>query len=189
MAISHACFGPLPREKKELREISRVLNQAFCRRGLAYEATRALMEFGVDAIMLHIICAETISPEKSTPLMKKTGIQEEAYSAGTWRHLTAAGLIYIGTPHLHHRMNLMFFPAAGLILPSLGILILCFEIVEDLMISFGGRNANLALPAERKPGKLWNHTFHHNLLLYRLCHQRVQGLEKTSVPPCPLVKG
>ncbi|MDD4079826.1 MAG: GNAT family N-acetyltransferase [Eubacteriales bacterium] len=76
-AIGHALFKQLPGEEQGIWEIGWIFNQAFWRRGYAFEAASTLMAYGFETLKLHKICAETTDPEKSVPLMKKLGMQEE----------------------------------------------------------------------------------------------------------------
>ncbi len=43
-------------------------------KGYAYEAARAMVDYGFHTLHLHKICAETLDAEKSLPLMKKLGM-------------------------------------------------------------------------------------------------------------------
>lgn len=75
--IGHALFKQLPGEEEGIYEIGWIYNRRFWRQGYAFEAARALMDYGFGALKLHKICAETIDPLKSVPLMKKLGMREE----------------------------------------------------------------------------------------------------------------
>ncbi len=75
--IGHALFKQLPGDADGIWEIGWIYNQAFWRRGYAYEAARALMDYGFSALGLHKVCAETIDPVKSVSLMEKLGMTRE----------------------------------------------------------------------------------------------------------------
>ena len=75
--IGHALFKQLPGEADGIYEIGWIYNRAFWRQGYAYEASRALIDYGFDALALHKICAEPIDPVKSAALMEKLGMRRE----------------------------------------------------------------------------------------------------------------
>lgn len=75
--VGHALFKQLPLEEEGIWEIGWIYAQAYWRRGYAYEAARALMDHGFEALNLHKVCAETIDPVKSVPLMEKLGMVRE----------------------------------------------------------------------------------------------------------------
>lgn len=75
--IGHALFKQLPGEEAGIYEIGWIYNRRFWRRGYAYEAAQAQMDEGFERLKLHKICAQTIDPVKSVPLMKKLGMREE----------------------------------------------------------------------------------------------------------------
>ncbi len=79
--IGHALFHQLPGEEAGIYEIGWFYNRAYWRRGYAYEANRALIDYGFEEMNLHKICAETIDPIRSAGLMKKLGMAHE----GTFR--------------------------------------------------------------------------------------------------------
>ncbi|WP_429146433.1 GNAT family N-acetyltransferase [Anaerotaenia torta] len=75
--IGHALFKQLPGEEAGIYEIGWIFNQQFWGQGYAYEASRALMDYGFDVLRLHKITAETTDPVKSVSLMKKLGMKQE----------------------------------------------------------------------------------------------------------------
>lgn len=79
--IGHLLFHQLPGEAPGIFEIGCFFNRAFWRNGFAYEACRAVMDYGFRELHLHKICAETIDPTASVGLMKKLGMHHE----GTFR--------------------------------------------------------------------------------------------------------
>lgn len=98
--IGHALFKQLPGEENGIYEIGWIYNERFWRRGYAYEASRALIDYGFGVLKLHKILAETIDPIKSVPLMQKLGMKEEGVlrqhtkdSGGRWADLYWYGLL------------------------------------------------------------------------------------------------
>ena len=92
--IGHALFKQLPGEEAGIHEIGWIYSRRFWRQGYAYEAARALIDYGFGSLGLHKVCAETIDRVKSVPLMKKLGMQEEGVfrrhtknQAGRWADL------------------------------------------------------------------------------------------------------
>ena len=80
--IGHALFAQLPPpEETGIYEIGWIYNRAYWRQGYAFEASKALIDYGFQEIKLHKICAETIDPVKSVGLMRKLGMTHE----GTFR--------------------------------------------------------------------------------------------------------
>lgn len=75
--IGHTLFKQLPGEEDGIWEIGWIYNRASWRKGYALEAARALMVYGFEQLGLHKICAETIDPIKSVPLMEKLGMARE----------------------------------------------------------------------------------------------------------------
>lgn len=75
--IGHLLFKQLPGEEEGIYEIGWIFHRAFWRQGLAFEAASALMHAGFHQMNLHKICAETIDPDKSVPLMRKLGMKQE----------------------------------------------------------------------------------------------------------------
>lgn len=75
--IGHALFKQLTGEKDGVWEIGWIYNRAFWRKGYAYEAARAQIDDGFERLGLHKVCAETIDPVKSVPLMGKLGMERE----------------------------------------------------------------------------------------------------------------
>lgn len=79
--IGHALFHQLPGEEAGVYELGWFFNRAYWRKGYAYEASRALMDYGFEELGLHKLCAETIDPIRSAGLMEKLGMRHE----GTFR--------------------------------------------------------------------------------------------------------
>ena len=80
--IGHALFAQLPPpDEKGIYEIGWIYHQAYWGLGYAYEASKALIDYGFQNLNLHKITAETIDPVKSVGLMKKLGMSHE----GTFR--------------------------------------------------------------------------------------------------------
>lgn len=79
--IGHALFHQLPGEEPGIYEIGWFFNRGYWRQGYAYEACKALLEYGFSHWNLHKICAETIDSVRSVGLMKKLGMAHE----GTFR--------------------------------------------------------------------------------------------------------
>ena len=83
--IGHALFAQLPPpEEQGVYEIGWIYNRSYWRQGYAYEASKALINYGFQRMGLHKITAETIDPVKSVGLMKKLGMTHE----GTFRSHT-----------------------------------------------------------------------------------------------------
>lgn len=79
--IGHALFAQL---EQGIYEIAWFYNRSYWSRGYAYEASKALIDYGFQELQLHKIVAETIDPVKSTGLMRKLGMTHE----GTFRSHT-----------------------------------------------------------------------------------------------------
>ena len=80
--IGHALFSQLPPpDEAGIYEIGWIYNRTYWRQGYAWEAAKALMDYGFRELKLHKITAETIDPVKSVGLMKKLGMTHE----GTFR--------------------------------------------------------------------------------------------------------
>ncbi|MCE5234944.1 MAG: GNAT family N-acetyltransferase [Eubacteriales bacterium] len=75
--IGHALFQQMPGEAEGIYEIGWIYNRSFWRRGYAYEASRALIDYGFSRLGLHKVVAETIDPVKSASLMQKLGMKPE----------------------------------------------------------------------------------------------------------------
>ena len=84
--IGHLLFHQLPMEEAGIYEIGWFFNRVYWRQGYAYEACKALMEYGFQEMGLHKLCAETIDPLRSVGLMRKLGMIWE----GTFRSHTKA---------------------------------------------------------------------------------------------------
>lgn len=83
--IGHALFNQLPPPDEEgVYEIGWIYNRNYWRNGYAFEAAKALIDYGFQELKLHKICAETIDPVKSVGMMKKLGMNHE----GTFRSHT-----------------------------------------------------------------------------------------------------
>lgn len=93
--IGHALFSQLPPPDTEgTYEIGWIYHRDYWQQGYAYEAAKALIDYGFQEMGLHKICAETIDPLKSVGLMKKLGMSHEATfhsqardSEGKWTDL------------------------------------------------------------------------------------------------------
>lgn len=80
--IGHALFAQLPPpDEKGIYEIGWIYNRNYWGQGYAYEASKALIDYGFQKLNLHKVSAETIDPVKSVGLMKKLGMSHE----GTFR--------------------------------------------------------------------------------------------------------
>lgn len=77
--IGHLLFKQLPREEQGIFEMGWIFNQSYWRSGFAFEAACAIIRYGFDTLNLHKICAETIDPHKSVPMMKKLGMRQEGH--------------------------------------------------------------------------------------------------------------
>lgn len=80
--IGHALFAQLPPpDEQGIYEIGWIYNRTYWGNGYAYEASKALIDYGFQQLKLHKVTAETIDPIKSVGLMKKLGMTHE----GTFR--------------------------------------------------------------------------------------------------------
>ena len=84
--IGHLLFHQLPLEEEGIYEIGWFFHRAYWRQGYAFEACKALIDYGFRQLHLHKICAETIDPLRSVALMQKLGMTHE----GTFRSHTRA---------------------------------------------------------------------------------------------------
>lgn len=76
--IGHALFAQLPPpEEQGTFEIAWFYNRSYWGQGYAYEASKALIDYGFQELRLHKILAETIDSVKSTSLMKKLSMTHE----------------------------------------------------------------------------------------------------------------
>jgi len=76
--IGHALFAQLPPlDETGIYEIGWIYNRTYWRNGYAFEASKALIDYGFQELKLHKICAETIDPVRSVGLMKKLGMTHE----------------------------------------------------------------------------------------------------------------
>lgn len=98
--IGHALFKQMPGEEDGIYEIGWIYNERFWRRGYAYEASKALIEYGFGELGVHKVVAETIDPVKSVSLMKKLGMKAEGVLRrhtrspdGEWADLYWYGLL------------------------------------------------------------------------------------------------
>lgn len=98
--IGHALFKQLPSEEEGIYEIGWIYNEQFWGQGYAYEASKALIDYGFEVLHLHKITAETIDPIKSVRLMKKLGMHKEAVLrrqtkdlSGSWVDLYWYGIL------------------------------------------------------------------------------------------------
>jgi RimJ/RimL family protein N-acetyltransferase len=81
-------------DNPEIYETGWIFNKNFWRRGYAYEICSRLVAYGFEDMKLHKICAEAVDTDKSVPLMKKLGMQQEGVQRkhaksnnGEWRDL------------------------------------------------------------------------------------------------------
>ena len=63
--------------EKKVYEIGWFFNRNYWRKGFAYEACKAIINYAFDTLNAHKIFAETIDGEKSVNLMKKLGMKLE----------------------------------------------------------------------------------------------------------------
>lgn len=77
--IGHALFKQLPGEEDGIYEIGWIYNRAYWRQGYAYEAARALIDYGFETLRVHKVCAETLNPVRSGGLARKLGMIEEGH--------------------------------------------------------------------------------------------------------------
>lgn len=63
-------------------EIGWFFNRSFWRRGYAYEACKAVIDYGFETLNAHKIFAETIDTVRSVSLMKKLGMRLEEVQHG-----------------------------------------------------------------------------------------------------------
>ncbi len=92
--IGHALMKQLPGEEEGIWELGWFFARDCWGKGYAYEAARALMNWGFAEKGLHKICAETIDPVKSLALAHKLGMVDEGCfrqhvrdPQGNWRDL------------------------------------------------------------------------------------------------------
>ena len=77
--IGHALFAQLPPpDTAGTYEIGWIYNRSFWGQDYAFEASKALIDYGFQYLNLHKVTAETIDPVRSVGLMKKLGMQHEA---------------------------------------------------------------------------------------------------------------
>ena len=81
-------------------EMGWIFNQAYWRRGYAYEACSALLTYGFRELGIHKVVAETIDGVKSVGLMEKLGMKREGVqrsqtkdNSGSWADLYLYGLL------------------------------------------------------------------------------------------------
>lgn len=99
--IGHILFAQLPPpDAAGVYEIGWFFNRKFWHQGYAYEASKALADYGFSELGLHKICAETIDSVKSVGLMEKLGMRHEGtfYSHtrdldGNWTDLYWYGIL------------------------------------------------------------------------------------------------
>lgn len=84
----------------DVYEIGWIFNRTYWRRGFAYEACRAVIDYAFGTLGAHKIFAEAIDPVKSVGLMKKLGMTPEGVQRshtrdnhGNWADLYLYGLI------------------------------------------------------------------------------------------------
>lgn len=98
--IGHALFKQMPGEEQGIYEIGWIYNERYWGRGYAYEASKALIEYGFGELGVHKFVAETTDPIKSVALMKKLGMKEEGVlreqtrnNSGGWVDIYWYGLL------------------------------------------------------------------------------------------------
>jgi RimJ/RimL family protein N-acetyltransferase len=98
--IGHALFKQMPHEEEGIYEIGWIYNELFWHQGYAYEASKALINYGFEELCVHKIVAETIDPDKSVRLMKKLGMKEDGVfrqhtldNSGEWVDLYWYGIL------------------------------------------------------------------------------------------------
>lgn len=80
--IGHALFAQLPPpDEQGIYEIGWIYNEKYWRNGYAFEASKALIDYGFKNLKIHKVIAETTDPVKSVRLMEKLGMRHE----GTFR--------------------------------------------------------------------------------------------------------
>lgn len=84
----------------EVYEMGWIFHRAFWRQGYAFEACKAVMDYGFRERKAHKIFAEAIDPVKSVGLMKKLGMKPEGIQRsqtrdnhGNWADLYVYGLL------------------------------------------------------------------------------------------------
>ena len=100
--IGHALFKQLPGEEDGIFEIGWIYHRAYWRQGYAFEAARALLDWGF-ANGVHKVIAHTTDPVRSLSLMRKLGMQQEGVLRshtrdlqGRWADLYIGGLVNPG---------------------------------------------------------------------------------------------
>ncbi|NLC40708.1 MAG: GNAT family N-acetyltransferase, partial [Clostridiaceae bacterium] len=96
--IGYALFSD--RLEADVYEIGWIFNKDYWRKGLAYEAMNALIEYAFTELGAHKVFAEAIDDVKSVGLMKKLGMSHEGTQKqqmrdqdGQWRDLHFYGLL------------------------------------------------------------------------------------------------
>jgi len=86
--------------EKGVFEIGWIFNRAYWRKGYAYEACRAVMDYAFFELNAHKIFAEAVDKIKSVGLMKKLGMSPEGVqreqtkdNAGNWADLYLYGIL------------------------------------------------------------------------------------------------
>ena len=100
--IGHLLFKQLPGEEDGIFEIGWIYHRAYWRQGYAFEAARALLDWGF-ANGVHKVIAHTTDPVRSLSLMRKLGMQQEGVLRshtkdlqGRWADLYIGGLVNPG---------------------------------------------------------------------------------------------
>lgn len=97
--IGHLLFKQIPFEAQGVFEIGWIFNRDYWRKGYAFEAVKAMLDYGFRHLKLHKVLAETIDVERSLPMMKKLGMSHEAtlrkhvLHEGVWKDLYMAGIL------------------------------------------------------------------------------------------------
>ena len=77
--IGHALFAQLPPPyEKGNYEIGWIYNRRYWRQGYAFEASKALLDYGFRNMRIYKVSAETIDPVASIGLMCKLGMRHES---------------------------------------------------------------------------------------------------------------
>ena len=70
----------------EIYEIGWIFNKDYWRKGYAAEICSKLVQHGFEDMQLHKICAEATDADKSVPLMKKLGMNQEGVHRKACKH-------------------------------------------------------------------------------------------------------
>lgn len=88
------------KQEPEIYEIGWIFNRQHWGKGLAYEASKALIDYGFRTLKLHRVFAQTDEPVKSLGLMRKLGMKldgvmrkESKQTDGTWKDLYICAIL------------------------------------------------------------------------------------------------